>query len=167
MKLPVIRNLLTGLMLCFCMYAMAQDQPTFEDMSVNKDSLAKLLNAYSFKRYYLPTRFPAAFIDKQNKVYRIPYEETILAFVDLSAGDECKYGLAFGLKGMYVNNAGLSTSRGPRYISYTVYKNNELRQIIKKEFQIEFKAIEIKHLEKEEQAILEKILREIKSKLLK
>lgn len=160
------KKLLLSLFVVLNLHLFSQDQPTFEDMSVNKDSLAKILSRYAFKDFYLPARFPAAFIDKQNKVYRIPYEETILAFVDLSAGEECKYGLAFGLKGMYVNNAGLSTSRGPRYISYTVYKNNELRQIIKKELQIEFKAIEIKRLEKEDQATLEKILREIKSKLL-
>ena len=141
----------------------------FEDATIfriSQPNFQKTLMEGHFGEKITRLIMEAAFIDKQNKVYRIPYEETILAFVDLSAGEECKYGLAFGLKGMYVNNAGLSTSRGPRYISYTVYKNNELRQIIKKELQIEFKAIEIKRLEKEDQATLEKILREIKSKLL-
>lgn len=137
------------------------------DIIINEDSLTKLMHRYSFERFYVEPNFPTKFLDKKTKAYGVPDEEKIVGYIDASLGGNCKYGIAIGLKGLYLCNSGSCSSEGTKFISYYKFKNNDLGIHLKNEFQIEFTGIDVIGLSKAEKAKAAELIKQIKYKFLR
>ncbi len=137
------------------------------NLVIEKDTLLKLLNKYSFEKYYMEPNFPTKFLDKASKGYGFPEDDIMLAYIDASKIDNCKYGIVIGTKGLYINNSTTSSSPGKKFIPYSKFKNHDLMIANKNEFRIEFVGIEVFGLNNESKAKLEELLRQIKYWYLK
>lgn len=150
--------------LLFCNAASAQTENT--DGTFNNDSLVKLFSNYDFLGYYKGPVFPQEFVKRKSKNYGIPSDETIFAFVDASVLGNCKYGVAFGLKGLYINNSNTSSSGGTRFLSYANLRSHDLIRIDIYELTVGFTGIELRGLPLDYQKYFEDLIKQLKWKSL-
>ena len=163
MKNP-IRQSITAL--CVLAAILFSTRANAQDLALNKDSLLKVLYKYSFEHYNVTPNIPKEYTEKKDK-YEVPADETVMAYLDASIMGNGKFGVVFGLKGLYIYNSKTSDSPGRKFLSYSVYKMSEVVRDGKNELRIGPVSIEIIGLGRTEQGKFEELLREMKTKLLR
>jgi hypothetical protein len=136
------------------------------ELVMNKDSLMKFLFKYNFEHYSVAPNIPNAFIEKKEK-YEIPADEEITAFIDASVMENGKFGIAIGLKGLYIFNSKTANTPGRIFLPYSSFKLSEVTHEKKDELRIGPVYIDIVGLMKVDQNKAEEFFKDLKSKLLK
>lgn len=131
-----------------------------------KDSLVKFLLRYNFQHYNVTPNLPKEFSEKKEK-YEIPADETIVGFIDSSVMRNARFGIAIGLKGMYIFNSKTSDAPGRKFLDYNTFKLSEVSRPNKNEVDIGPVKIEIVGLLKDDQNKAEAFFRDMKSRFFK
>lgn len=131
-----------------------------------RDSLMKFLVRHSFQHYNVTPNIPKEFMEKKER-YEIPADESVLAFIDASIMGNGKFGIAIGLKGLYIFNSKTSGAPGRKSLPYSTFKVSDIVRDNKDELSIGPVKIDILGLSKEDQNKAEAFFRDMKARLLR
>jgi hypothetical protein len=109
------------------LFALAQTIPVnevHEKLSQKQqDSVMAVLLRYYSDDYYVAPQIPVGKIDSASGYFKLDLDEQVLGLLDCTAKSTMKYGIIFGVSGIYVNNDEYSDHPGRYFISYASLKN--------------------------------------------